>query len=269
MMREAKAMARLSHPNVVTLYEVGLSGDGRIFLAMEAVDGGTVAEWLKEEKRSWRAIVAMFCQAGEGLAAAHGAGMVHRDFKPENVLLGKDGRPRVTDFGLARAEGQATEATERTMARPVLAQAAAGSPLDPASSPAGSLPRLTLTGAMLGTPGYMAPEQYTNETEMDARTDIFAFCATVYRALYGERPFAGETLEEVAASTLKGTIREAPKGTLVPGWIRKVLLRGLATERDARPASMQEVLAALRADPAKRRRRWLALAGAVAAACAV
>jgi tetratricopeptide (TPR) repeat protein len=273
LMREAKAMARLSHPNVVTLYDVGLSGDGRIFLAMEAVEGGTLGDWLKAESRGWREIVSLFCEAGEGLAAAHRAGIIHRDFKLTNVLFGKDGRPRVTDFGLARsAEEQASE--EPTTSRP---SAPARSPETIASGPfaelsprpsASSLATLTETGTWMGTPGFMAPEQYTTVT-IDARADVFAFCATLYQALYGERAFEGESVEELAASTLMGAIREAPRRTLVPGWVRKVLCWGLATDRDARPASMPALLAALRADPAKLRRRWLAVGGVVAAACAV
>ena len=101
-------MARLSHPNVVTVYDVGVADDGRVFLAMEIVDGGTLGAWLKEHKRSWREVVEILCEAGEGLAAAHRAGMIHRDFKLDNVLIGGDGRPRVTDFGLARAVGDDT-----------------------------------------------------------------------------------------------------------------------------------------------------------------
>jgi serine/threonine protein kinase/tetratricopeptide (TPR) repeat protein len=277
-MREAKAMARLSHPNVVTLYDVGLSSAGQVFLAMEVVEGGTLGDWLKAEPRSWREIVSLLCEAGEGLAAAHRAGMIHRDFKLDNVLFGKDGRPRVTDFGLARsadgdAEGPSMDACP-IASSPSLEAAVSGTvtlsaalPASPAS--ASSLSTLTLPGAMMGTPGYMAPEQYTNAVEVDARADIFAFCATLYRALYGERAFAGETVEQIAESTLIGGVRAPPKGSDVPAWLHKVILRGLATEREARPASMGDILAALRADPAKRWRRWLIASAVATASCAI
>jgi tetratricopeptide (TPR) repeat protein len=269
MTREAKAMARVSHPNVVTLYDVGLTGDGRIFLAMEVVEGGTLRDWLDAAPRSWRAIVALLCDAGEGLAAAHVAGMIHRDFKLENVLVGKDGRARVTDFGLARsAEEPSGERPTAPPSAPSLGDAGAGSAPVPPPASSRSLSKLTLTGALLGTPGYMAPEQYTNAVEIDARADVFAFCATAYRALYGERPFDGQSIEQIARSTLEGKVREAPKSSDVPAWVRRVLLRGLATARADRPASMTELLAALRADPGKIRRRWLLAAGVVAATCA-
>ncbi|HEY2515637.1 MAG TPA: serine/threonine-protein kinase [Polyangiaceae bacterium] len=269
MMREAKAMARLSHPNVVTIYDVGVADDGRIFLAIEVVDGGTLQEWLDAAPRTWREIVRVLCEAGEGLAAAHAVGMIHRDFKLANVLFGKDGRPRVTDFGLARTTEEASSEEE-----PIRAFAASGGDgsgpkfVPPSANSSGSLPRLTLTGSLMGTPGYMAPEQYTSVTEIDARTDVFGFSATLYRALYGEPPFRGGSVEEIADATLEGTVRDPPKGSAVPAWVRKILLWGLAPKRDDRPASMAELLGALRADPRRRRQRWLATGAVVAAVLA-
>lgn len=253
--REAKAMARVSHPNVVTVYDVGVTAEGQIFLAMEIVEGGTLGDWLKAGKRTWREIVEIFCEAGEGLAAAHRAGMIHRDFKLDNVLFGKDGRPRVTDFGLARGA-----------ADPPVPDVPAGSPPPPVSS-ASSLEKVTVTGTVLGTPGYMAPEQYLRGVDVDVRADVFAFCATLHRALYGERAFDGATIDEIATATAAGKVREAPKGTDVPAWVRRVMLAGLAPKPEDRPASMQELLDALRADPGKRRRRWLVGAAVVALAC--
>jgi tRNA A-37 threonylcarbamoyl transferase component Bud32/tetratricopeptide (TPR) repeat protein len=265
LMREAQAMARLSHPNVVTVYDVGVTEAGRVFLAMEIVEGGTAVSWLKERKRSWREIVDLFCEAGAGLAAAHRAGMIHRDFKLDNVLIGTDGRPRVTDFGLARAaDGEPSGARSRDI--PVAAEPTPSS-LESLSSVSLSSP-ITLTGTLLGTPGYMAPEQYGTEEDIDTRADVFAFCATLYRALHGERPFAGDTVEQIAMATLNGRVRPAPKGTDVPPWLRRVLIHGMAPDRHARPGSMSEVLAALRADPVKRRRRWLAVAAIAAGALA-
>ena len=275
LMREARAMARVSHPNVVTLYDVGLSNDGRVFLAMEVVEGGTLSDWLRTQPRSWREIVSLLCEAGEGLAAAHHAGMVHRDFKLDNVLFGKDGRPRVTNFGLVRGIE-----VPRTVQDPLPAVAGAR-PLSPGSGPrSASVPSarsstrslsstLTMTGVMLGTPGYMAPEQYTNDVEVNARADVFAFCATLYRALYGERAFPGKTAEEIGDSTLRGAVRDVPKGSNVPTWVRRILLWGLSTDREARPASMTVLLAALRADPARLRSRWLAAGAALAVTGAV
>jgi tetratricopeptide (TPR) repeat protein len=256
--REAQAMARLSHPNVVTVFDVGASDDGGVFLAMERVDGGTLSKWLGARKRHWREIVQVLCAAGEGLAAAHAAGIIHRDFKLDNVLMGTDGRPRVTDFGLARAAGTVI---------PSHTSADWTDPEKPVSSGLSSLSsQLTLTGSVLGTPGYMAPEQYGTDEPIDVRVDVFSFCATAYRALYGQRPFAGDSVAMIATETINGRVREAPKGTDVPPWLRRVLLRGLSVEREGRPGSMREMIAALRADPAKRRRRWLAGAAIVASA---
>ncbi len=258
LQREAQAMARLSHPNVVTLYDTGVSEDGRVFLAMEFVEGGTLREWLENRKRSWREIVDVFCQAGQGLAAAHRAGLIHRDFKLENVLMGEDGRPRVTDFGLARSvENDPSQA-------PMKLVAVAPSSFASAASLSNAL---TMTGLVLGTPGYMAPEQYGGDNDIDARVDVFAFCASLYKALYGERAFPGEGVEEIAESTLNGVVRPAPRASDVPMWVRRILLRGLSVDRAARPGSMEEMLAALRADPAHRRTRWLAACVAGAVAC--
>ena len=115
LVREATAMARLAHPNVIHVYEVG-ENEGRVFLAMEFVRGPNLRGWLKEAERGWPEVVAMFVQAGRGLSAAHQAGLVHCDFKPENVLVGQDGRVRVLDFGLARHAGAQVEATPARVA---------------------------------------------------------------------------------------------------------------------------------------------------------
>jgi tetratricopeptide (TPR) repeat protein len=273
LLLEARAMARLSHPNVVTLYQVGPAPDGGIYLAMELVDGGTLGAWLKAEKRSWREILAMLCQAGEGLAAAHRAGLIHRDFKLDNVLVRKDGRPQVTDFGVARG-GDAPAHRERqdlpaSVRPPADGPALARGPVPEPPLSSGSLSNLTLTGAMLGTPGYMAPEQYTMDANIDARADVFAFCATLYRALYGKRPFAGTSFQEVAEETLLGKVREPATGSDVPGWLRTVVLSGLEVDPNERPRSMDELLRALRADPSKRRRRWVIGAALVGVVCAL
>ncbi|MEZ4428782.1 MAG: serine/threonine-protein kinase [Nannocystaceae bacterium] len=162
MEREAQAMARLAHPNVVTVYEVG-EFEGHLFVAMEFVKGKNLNAWLREREPSddWRTTLDMFIQAGQGLAAAHQAGIVHRDFKPDNVFVGDDGRVRVGDFGLARREDEAAE----TPATRVWEKIADTSAL---------AHDLTTTGMAMGTPAYMAPEQFLGQS-IDARTDQFAF----------------------------------------------------------------------------------------------
>ena len=255
LLREAQAMARLSHPNVVTVFDVGVDTDRQVFLSMEMVEKGTLTDWLLAQKRSWREIVEVCCEAGEGLAAAHEAGIVHRDFKLENVLMGADGRPRVTDFGVASVaiDGWSEADTPRDSA----SAKASLSGLEWQSASSLSVP-LTMTGAMLGTPGFMAPEQYDVTSDLDARADIFAFCATLYRAVYGERAFAGVSLHEIATATFKGEVRPAPKGSDVPMWLRRVLLQGLSVDPAARHASIRALLTTLRTnltEPVRRRRR--------------
>jgi eukaryotic-like serine/threonine-protein kinase len=252
LLREAQAMARLSHPSVVTVFEVGTLTDA-VFLAMEHVDGCTLREWLAAQKRSWRAVLSLFAAAGRGLAAAHAAGIVHRDFKPDNVLVGADGRVRVGDFGLASAPPRHRfSATTAAVA--------------PARD---TIPEITQEGSLIGTPLYMSPEQHRGKPA-DARSDQFSFCVTLYEALYGHSPFAGENYRYYAAQVLGGRVRPAPRGATVPAWLRAVLLRGLATEPEARFPSMNALLDALARDPAARRRRIaVALGVAVLAAAGV
>jgi tetratricopeptide (TPR) repeat protein len=269
LQHEARAMARLSHPNVVTLYDVGLSEDGRSFLAMELVEGGTLSAWLKADGRTWTDVVAKLCEAGEGLAAAHEMGLIHRDFKPDNVLIGKDGRPRVTDFGIARG-----------MDAPSGLTGAPGAPAPAPTDPASAAPvsgdttaRLTpaATESMMGTPGFMAPEQYLADETPDERADIFAFSATLYFALYGQRAFDGPTFAAIAEATVEGAVTPPPPGTDVPGWVHRAIEVGLSADRDARPRTMRAVLEALSRDPAAARRRswWRAGAGVALAALTV
>ena len=240
LLREAQAMARLAHPNVVTVYEVGTAFD-HVFVAMEHIDGCTLADWLKERRRSQREIVASFAAAGRGLAAAHEAGIVHRDFKPANVLVSADGRVRVADFGLATSPVVPAESSPESRR---------------AVAPIG----ITATGALLGTPAYMSPEQHQARTA-DARSDQFSFCVALYEALHGELPFEGEGYLAYSHNVIAGKLRAAPRGSRVPGRLRKILLRGLSTEPDRRYPGMRALLADLdRAQSAPRRR--IALAGA-------
>ncbi|NMO13426.1 tetratricopeptide repeat protein [Pyxidicoccus fallax] len=226
LLREAQALARLSHANVVTLYDVGTFGDG-IFLAMELVEGTTLAEWMNPP-RPWREVLRVFVEAGRGLAAAHAAGLVHRDFKPANVLLGKDGRVRVTDFGIARLLHQ---------------QEAPAAPTNP-EAPIPATGRLTRTGLVLGTPAYLAPELLRGQ-RADARSDEFSFCVALYEALFGLRPFHGETLRELAQAIQQGRVRPPGREVKAPAWVRRAVLRGLRAEPDERFPSMDALLAAL------------------------
>jgi serine/threonine protein kinase/tetratricopeptide (TPR) repeat protein len=287
LLREAQALARLSHPNVIAVHDVGTFGDN-VFLATEFVEGMTVRQWLKVEPRSRSAILEVFLAAGEGLAAAHAAGLVHRDFKPDNVMVGKDGRVRVLDFGLARVAS-----SETTTRPPHERDGAAPLPREDASSPEGPksgshdgeplscavdseaalrsgvnskrLSRdLTRAGSVLGTPRFMAPEQHRGEP-VDERADQFAFCLSLYEALYGAPPFAGASLSAMREHVLAGRIADPPSNARVPRWLRQLLVRGLAVDPVARHRTMAHLLSLLRADPLRRRRRRL-LVGTVVAA---
>jgi serine/threonine-protein kinase len=250
LLREAQAMARLAHPNVVAVHQVGTWRD-QVYVAMEHVDGQTLGAWLDEKPRGWREVVDVFVQAGRGLAAAHRAGLVHRDFKPDNVLIGRDGRVRVGDFGLVSTAGAPVEET------PVPVSSGPLTPIPLSSS-------LTRTGMVLGTPAYMPPEQHERKP-VDARADQFAFCVALHQGLYGDRPFPGDTYDALLDSIRHGRVREPPAATLVPPRLRQVILRGLEYRAEDRFASMDELLDALTDDPdaARRgRRRALAVAGA-------
>jgi serine/threonine protein kinase len=227
LLREAQAMARLSHPNVLPVFELG-TANGRDFLAMEWVEGTTLAGWLRTRERPWREVLDLFLAAGAGLAAAHRAGLVHRDFKPANVLVGADGRPRVTDFGLAR-QGAAP----------------------PAHVPPGNTAEdATLTGTVAGTPAYMSPEQRAGRS-VDARSDQYSFCVALHEALHGERPSGARALT-------------ATHGRRIPKHLRAAMTRGLSAEPEARFPTMDALLAALAHPPPRNfTRRTLALAGAV------
>jgi tetratricopeptide (TPR) repeat protein/tRNA A-37 threonylcarbamoyl transferase component Bud32 len=246
LMREAQAMARVAHPNVIPVYDVGTFRH-EVFLAMEFVEGTTLARWLKEEPRSTAEVLAMFRQAGSGLAAAHAGGLVHRDFKPDNVIVGKDGRARVLDFGLACALRELEPVSIDEL---------------PEVTPSHVLNEsLTATNHVVGTPLYMSPEQWRRGTA-DERSDQFSFCVALYEALYGERPFKATSPLNIRHEVLHNRIREPPAGSKVPAWLRAVLLRGLRVDRQGRYPSMDALLEALRRDPSARRRRFIAAAAA-------
>lgn len=254
MLREAQAMAQLSHVNVVAVHDVGLHG-GRVFLAMELLAGPNLGEWMRDHLRPWPEVLDVFVAAGRGLEAAHAAGLVHRDFKPDNVLLGEGGRVKVTDFGLARLrDPEAAPSRPTTDRQTPLARISASFP---------ATDSLTRTGALLGTPAYMAPEQYFG-VAADAASDQFSFCVSLYEALYAERPFAGDDPATLAFNVTEGEVRPPPAGSKVPARVRRVLLRGLAREKAERWPSMTELLAALTPNRGGSRRRWIAGVGLIA-----
>ena len=233
LQREARTLARLSHPNVVTVHDVG-SFEDHVFVAMEFVAGATLRSWLGARQRRPREVIAVFLAAGAGLAAAHRLGIVHRDFKPENVMVSDDGRVRVLDFGLARSVASAVSHAGARRS----AEAAAA--------------HWTLDGAIVGTPAYMAPEQDAGE-KIDARTDQYSFCAAIYEALYGRLPHAGDTYVEMADKRRVGVV-ETPAIRGVSGRVRRALSTGLRVEPAERHRDMDALLAELGAQRWTRRR---------------
>ena len=230
LLREAQAMAKLRHPNVVTVFEVG-EFRGQVFLAMEHVAGGTLIDWTAErrtEPQGWQRTLAAFVQAGRGLEAAHEQGLVHRDFKPANVLVEGE-RFQVSDFGIASmGDGEA------------MAEAVAAAVGDDS----GDAATLTETGLVVGTAPYMAPELFAGKAA-DARSDQYAFCVALYECLYGVRPVAGNTIAKVRKSLARGDIVPPPQTRGVPQWVRDAVLRGLQHDPDARWPSMAALLQTL------------------------
>jgi len=243
LIREARSMAQVNHPNVVAVYDVGVA-DGTTYIAMELVQGTSLRRW-QQDTRSVAEIVEVFIAAGRGLAAAHAAGIVHRDFKPDNCLVGIDGRIRVTDFGLASA-------------RP-----SSGGPAVPLSP--GEDVELTASGSVLGTPAYMAPEQFAGGN-VDPRTDQFNFCVALYESLYGNRPFVGKSFEELGDNVCHGRVQPPPARARVSGALRGIVLRGLSVRPGDRFATMDHLLAELGRDRARPWRRTAVAAAAIAAA---
>jgi len=221
LLREARSMAQLSHPHVVTVYEAGTIDD-RVFVAMEYISGQTLRSWLAEGKRSVAEILDVLVKAGRGLAAGHHAGLIHRDFKPDNVLIGHDGRVRVIDFGLARPEG----------------------PTDHAEP------------ALFGTPLYMAPEQHDNR-ELDARTDQFSFCVALYEALYRHPPFPTQSYPLLVHAVISGHVIVPEPDPRIPPRVVDAVMRGLRANPDERFPIIDELLDELQ--PVVRDRRGLAV----------
>jgi eukaryotic-like serine/threonine-protein kinase len=251
LLREAQAMARLSHPNVAIVYEVG-TFEGRLFLAMEFVDGVDLRAWLSDSTRSFVEILDVFRAAGRGLAAAHAAGIIHRDFKPENVLLDQHGRARVTDFGLSRASQDAKDTSPESIASSD--ETADGDGTADGDETALSSSPLTRPGGLLGTFSYMAPEQRRGRPA-DALSDQYSFCVALFEALHGERPFKDPVAESGNATTASSPTT-TPGRPAVPRWCRRALLRGLSESPEHRFPSMEALLVALSPHPMSRRRQF-------------
>lgn len=227
-LREARAMARLSHPNVITVFDAGFQ-DGRVFIAMEIVEGETLAFWQARTKPNWRKSHSVLIAAGEGLAACHQAGVTHRDFKPDNILVGNDGRVLIADFGLARSprtvEGTTEESTELA------------------------------TTAAAGTPLFMSPEQFNGQAG-NAKSDQFAFAVALYTALYEQHPFGGcekiFSQTKLAEAVRTGAVAVPPSSSKVPKRMFELVRKGLSRDPAARFDDMASFVRALRAATSSR-----------------
>jgi eukaryotic-like serine/threonine-protein kinase len=232
LVAEARAMAKVSHPNVVAVYDVEQPLRDRVVLVMQYVAGQTLRTWLKKGPRPWREVVQAFRAAGRGLAAAHAAGVLHRDFKPANVLMGVDGSVKVTDFGLAKAVGDTGSSGEDKGASISFDEG------------------LTMDGVVMGTPRYMAPEQH-RALPLTEAADQYAYCVALWEALCGEPPFSSRSM-----SSDKHRGPPAWPAKTVPRRIGEAVRRGLAPRPDDRWPNMDALITALAHDPATRRRRW-------------
>jgi tetratricopeptide (TPR) repeat protein len=253
LLREARALAQLSHPNVVEIYDAG-EHDGAVFLAMELVRGTTLERWLHQKRRPWQAIIDAFVAAGRGLAAAHAAGLVHRDFKPANVLVRPDGRVVVTDFGLVRDAIETVALDDEDQVLP----------------PRDDLDAVTEAGTILGTPAYMSPEQIAGRP-VGSASDQFSFCVALYEALYEERPFHGRNLIELAQSIRQGVVPPPSRHRTIPRVLWRALAQGLRPTPGERWPSMTALVDAL-VELRQQRTRWpllLAVAGVSVTAVAI
>ena len=249
LLKEARAMARLDHPNVVAVHDVGVHL-GRVFVAMDLVEGETLAAWRQRTNARWREVVDVFIAAGRGLAAAHRRHLVHRDFKPDNVMIDAGGRVRVMDFGLARPHGETSISATKPLVL-VESGAAAG----------------TLGDSLVGTPAYMAPELLAG-VGAGTKADQYAFCVSLWETLYGQRPYAGDSLAELVTNVIDNVRQPPPSTARLPRWLRNLCERGLDHDPERRFESMDALVAALRRGHAASRRRTATLGLAVIAAAA-
>ena len=257
LLREARAMAQLSHPNIAAIFDVGHEGE-TVYLAMEVVEGRTLKEWLAAGPHPLSEIASVLGQAARGLAAAHAAGLVHRDFKPSNVIVGDDGRVRVLDFGLAATVSEVSAHGDATRS-PSPSQ-------DGLRDSSGSLDRLTMTGVVMGTPAYMAPEQHGGAAP-DARSDQFSFAVVLFEALYGRRPYAKTGKEGVDAAIVGGQLPEPKTDRPPPRAVARAMVRALSKNPADRFDTMQplvEVLAGRGAESGAGKRMFAALAAGAA-----
>jgi hypothetical protein len=242
--QEARGLARLQHPNVVTVYDIGVH-EGRTFVAMELVEGATLSAWVAAQPRPWTEIMDVMVAAGRGLEAIHAAGMIHRDLKPDNILIDAAGIPRIADFGLVKDVGD---------------------PSDAASFPSEASPdalALTQTGAMVGTPAYMAPEQLRNEHATPA-SDQFSYAATLFEAVYGQRSHMASNVMQLYSARMEGAL-PAPPSSPVPQEVLAIIRRAMSPSPHDRFGSMTELLDALDRARRPRRRRWPWLVAVVVA----
>jgi eukaryotic-like serine/threonine-protein kinase len=267
LVREARALAKLSHPNVVHVYDAGVH-EGDVFVAMELIEGKSFREWVTSEPRpSYPDILRAYLDAARGLLAAHDRGLVHRDIKPANILMGKDGRVRVADFGLAIAHEPADDDGARAAARRSRTSATGAS--RPSFNLHGQLDdRLTMTGTILGTPAYMAPEQYDIDAKVGPLADQYSLCISLYEALYAALPFVYDESEESLPRLLRlmqdkrdGALKTPPADSPVPAWVFEVLRRGLSPRPEDRYPSLAALIRALTDDPLSRRRTRLRALG--------
>ncbi len=229
LLREAQSLARLSHPNVITVFDAG-THDGRVYITMEYIEGQTLRQWCETQHRTWRDILSHYIEAAHGLAAAHAAGLVHRDFKPENVLIDKNGHARVLDFGLARQVAERTKSHAFQSLDTLVAReqdAMEG--------------HLTRPGALAGTPVYMAPEQLL-EGLADEKSDQYSFCVSLYESIYGQRPFGGDTIAELIYNATNNFVDPRPPRSAAPKRLGRALAKGLAKAPTQRFASMKDLI---------------------------
>jgi serine/threonine protein kinase/tetratricopeptide (TPR) repeat protein len=279
LLREARALARLSHPNVIQVYDVGVQNDD-VFVAMELIEGSSLDHVTAAEPRpGWRQVVEWFIESARGLAAAHAVGIIHRDFKPSNVLIGRDGRVRVADFGLAAAiHRDLSDQTELSLVGveasiSAIRTLSEGPPVEgdtPDESSVGRAPldaHITDPGTIMGTPAFMAPEQHSGD-EVGPQADQYSFCVALYAGLYGYLPFpvpeSQRPMVELLTQKVREQIAPPPAGTEVPAWLHAVVIRGMAARPEQRWPSMTALMDALMDDPVVRRRRVQRTGAAIA-----
>jgi serine/threonine protein kinase len=225
LQREARAMAKLSHPNVVQVFEVG-THEGQVYIVMEHIHGETLKRWLSngEQTRTLNEKLDVLIQVASGLSCAHEAGLIHRDIKPDNIMVGKDGRVRVLDFGLVRdgdSSGPVGAAQELNSETTTLGDSQAP---------------LTREGSVLGTPAYMSPEQI-DQQPLEPTSDQFSFCIVAYELLLGRRPFVGSGIRQTLVRIATKDPAPIEDEELDP-WLRAAILKGLEKKQEHRHPSL-------------------------------